>query len=64
MTTYFGEVYPSWYWGIKQQAIKEFLQKIKKDSSKKFKEFKNKKEMRRTMNFQKREENNERLEKL
>lgn len=41
VTTYFGEVYPSWYWGIKQQVIKEFLQKVKKDKLKKFREFKN-----------------------
>ena len=40
ITTYFGEVYPSWYWGIKQDLIKDFLLKVKADKYKKFREFK------------------------
>jgi hypothetical protein len=27
---YFGEVYPPWYWYLKQDAIKSFLSKLKK----------------------------------
>lgn len=37
---YFGEVYPTWYWYIKQDAIKSFLAMIRKDKSKRFAQYK------------------------
>ena len=37
---YFGEVYPTWYWYIKQDAIKSFLSMIRKDKSKRFAQYK------------------------
>jgi hypothetical protein len=36
---YFGEVYPTWYWYIKQDAIKSFLSMIRKDKGKKFAQY-------------------------
>ena len=38
---YFGEVYPPWYWYLKQDAIKSFLSQLKKGKFKKLSEYKN-----------------------
>ena len=41
ISEYLGEVYPPWYWNNKQNAIRNFLAKIKKSTNKKFLEYKN-----------------------
>lgn len=38
---YIGEVYPIWYWCMKQDVIKSFCSSLKKDKLKKFSEYKN-----------------------
>lgn len=38
---YFGEVYPPWYWYLKQDAIKSFLTQLKKGKFKKLSEYRN-----------------------
>ena len=38
---YIGEVYPVWYWCMKQDIIKSFFSMIKKDKCKKFAQYKN-----------------------
>ena len=37
---YFGEVYPPWYWYLKQDAIKSFLSQLKKGKFKKLSQYK------------------------
>jgi hypothetical protein len=38
---YFGEVYPPWYWYLKQDAIKSFLTQLKKGKFKRLSQYKN-----------------------
>ena len=38
---YFGEVYPPWYWYLKQDAIKSFLTQLKKGKFRKLAEYQN-----------------------
>lgn len=38
---YIGEVYPVWYWCMKQDVIKTFFAMVKKDKVKKFSQYKN-----------------------
>lgn len=41
VTVYFGEIYPPWYWYVKQDVIKSFLMKAKRSSLKEFSKYKN-----------------------
>lgn len=38
---YYGEVYPPWYWYLKQDAIKSFLTQLKKGKFKRLSQYKN-----------------------
>lgn len=41
ITEYFGEVYPVWYWYIKQDTIKQFLSHVKRSKTAEFLKYKN-----------------------